>query len=66
MTALEWNEKHKVGQAVIVVMDDGEERETKTRSIAFNLQGGHPAIMLEGIAGGYALHRIRAVKREKK
>lgn len=64
MTAFEWNKRYKPGQRVIVVMDDGEERETRTKSIAWNLGGGHPVIKVEGISGGYALHRVRAVKRE--
>jgi hypothetical protein len=66
MTAPEWNEKYAIGQSVIVWMDDNERRITTTRSTAWNLQGGQPVILLEGIAASYSLHRIRAVPKGTK
>lgn len=47
------------GTDVVVTKDDRTELRTKTRSIPW-LLGGHTAvIMVEGIAGGYALERLR-------
>lgn len=48
-----------VGTSVVVTLDDGTEKHTKTRSEAF-LLGGHSAcIQLEGISGCYSLERVR-------
>lgn len=53
-----WNEKYPVGTPVTVRHDDGTLSETRTCSQAW-LLGGHSAVILvDGIAGGYALHRI--------
>lgn len=47
------------GTAVIVKLDSGEERRTRTRSQPF-LLGGHTAVIqLEGIPGCYSLERVR-------
>jgi hypothetical protein len=53
-----WNEHHPIGVDVIVTKDDGEEIQTKTRSSAW-LIGSIPVIQIEGIAGCYALERVR-------
>jgi hypothetical protein len=58
MTAAEWNEKFPSGTAVIVVKDDGQIWETKTRSEAWELGHGQPVVMLEGKSGGYDLSRV--------
>jgi hypothetical protein len=61
-----WNNKHTGGASVVVTLDNGEERPTKTKSQAWMLGansqgiGGHTAvILLEGISGAYALDRVR-------
>lgn len=57
----EWNEKHGVGQGVIVQRDDGTATRTTTRSEA-QVLGGHTAVIwLEGIAGCFALDRVTAI-----
>jgi hypothetical protein len=58
MTAEEWNNTHRPGIGVIVRMDDGKRKWTRTRSEAWNLGHGQPVVMLEGIAGGYDLSRV--------
>lgn len=48
------------GQSVVVRLDNGQLLETVTRSVPW-LLGGHTwVVMVEGIAGGYALDRVRA------
>lgn len=47
-----------IGSDVSVRRDNGEILETKTRSVAW-VMGGHSAVvMVDGIAGGYAVDRI--------
>ena len=58
MTADEWNAKHKIGCGVIVKLDDGKLKFTKTRSEAWTLGHGAPVVKVEGIVGGYDLNRI--------
>lgn len=53
-----WNEHHQIGMDVIVTKDDGGEIQTKTRSSAW-LIGSIPVIQIEGVAGCYALDRVR-------
>ena len=55
-----WNVDNPVGTSVIVTRDDQEEIQTKTRSSAW-LIGSIPVIQIEGIAGCYALDRVRRV-----
>lgn len=56
-----WNDHHKIGTPVEVTLDDRSIKETKTASEAW-VMGGHTAVIkLEGIAGGYALHRVHAI-----
>lgn len=57
---INWNNKHPEGTAVTVTLDgDQGTMESVTRSEAW-MMGGHSAvILLEGIAGGYALDRVR-------
>ena len=56
-----WNEHPPIGIDVIITKDDGEEIQTKTHSSAW-LIGSIPVIQIEGIAGCYALGRVRRVK----
>lgn len=53
-----WNGDNLIGTSVIVTKDDGEEMQTKTRSSAW-LVGSIPVIQIEGVAGCYALERVR-------
>lgn len=56
---LTWNADNPVGAEVIVTKDDGTELRTKTRSEAWVLSGHTAVVMVEGIAGGYLLARVR-------
>jgi hypothetical protein len=59
-----WNSKHPVGCKVEVTRDRGETMKTATRSEA-QMLGGHTAVIwLEGIAGCYALERVKAIEEE--
>lgn len=56
----DWNAAHRPGCTVIVTLDSGEERRTRTLSEA-ELPCGHtPVVWLDGIRGAYALSRVRA------
>lgn len=57
----DWNERHAVGAAVDVRLDDGTVKRTVTRSVAWLLGGGQPVVSVVGIAGGYSLERVTAV-----
>ena len=57
----QWNATYPLGTEVIVTLDSGAEKLTQTRSEAW-LLGGHTAVvMVDGIAGCYALQRCRAI-----
>lgn len=57
----EWNAQYSEGTTVTLVNDRGNKIETKTRSEAW-VMGGHSAmIMVDGIAGGYLLERVKPV-----
>lgn len=59
-----FNMRFAVGTQVSVKMDNGEVRETVTRSEAF-VMGGHSAmIQLKGISGCYSLDRVTPVTGE--
>jgi hypothetical protein len=58
MTAAEWNAQHKPGIGVLVRLDGGALKQTRTRSEAWELGHGQPVILLEGISGGYDLARV--------
>jgi hypothetical protein len=57
----EWNLAHPPGTAVEVTFYLGSKKRTVTRSIAWVLPSGHPAVLLEGISGCYSLTRVRAL-----
>lgn len=61
MTALEWNRKYQIGEAVFYVNDDGQVEVSRTRSEAWNLGHGQPVVKINGYAGGIALERITSV-----
>jgi hypothetical protein len=52
------------GVLVLVELDSGEIRLTRTRSLAQMLSGHTPVIWLEGISGCYWLKRIRVVNQK--
>jgi len=53
-----WNAENPVGTAVNVVMDNGDIRETVTKTRA-QILGDHTAVIwLEGIGGCYLLSRV--------
>lgn len=60
-----WNATHPIGTLVTVRKDSGEVLETRTRSEAWTLGAschgpGHTAVvMVDGIAGGYMLDRVK-------
>ena len=60
-----WNRDHRPGFDVIVTLDDGSKKQSKTLSEAFMLgkcreYPGHTAmISLEGISGCYMLERVQ-------
>lgn len=54
-----FNEQCAVGDAVEVTRDDGTKERRATRSEAWALPCGEPVVLLTGIAGGYALGRVR-------
>ena len=55
----DWNAHQRKGQAVRVLLDDGSFRKSKTRSEAW-VASGQPLVLVEGICGGYSLHRVVA------
>lgn len=61
LTADQWNKKHPVGTCVIYYPIMGRQenrRNTKTRSVAWNLGHGEPVVSVEGQAGGVCLSNI--------
>lgn len=58
----EWNDRVEVGDTVVVQLDSGERLRTRTRSEADILGGHSPVVWLEGVAGCYALERVRPVE----
>ena len=56
-----WNEKYPVGTPVELTDDFGDVHQTKTRSVAWVINGDTALIQVEGKRGGYLLDRIKAV-----
>lgn len=52
-------ELNQVGMTVVVTLDDGTEKTTKTTSPPWQLGHGDWVIGLEGISGGYDITRVR-------
>lgn len=63
LTAPESRKKVIAGDVVAVEMDDGAVREFRVRHCAWQMPGDVWVLALDGIAGGYLLDRVRAVKR---
>jgi len=53
----DWNANQRIGQAVLVLLDDGSFRKSITRSDAW-IASGQPLVQVEGIVGGYSLERV--------
>lgn len=53
-----WNKDNPIGTSVIITKNDLEKIRTKTSSSAW-LIGSIPVIQIEGVAGCYALDRVR-------
>ncbi len=51
----------KIGQDVVVTMDDGHKRVFQVRSKAWRLGDGTPVIKIGGVVGCYSLERVREV-----
>lgn len=54
-----WNDKHKIGSKVELMLDDGTVFPTKTTSLARQLDHGQAVVEVEGKKGGWALGRVR-------
>lgn len=64
LEAENWNLKHPVGTPVVLRMDSGEKRETKTRSEAYVSYAGYAVCFFEGVSGHYLLsHATPAVSK---
>lgn len=62
----DWNTAHPLpGVPVIVRLDDGSEKETRTQTEAMILGGHSAVIMLDGISGAYSLNRVRHAPKTK-
>jgi hypothetical protein len=60
-----WNDRHVIGEAVRVRLDDGREVETTTRSRATVL-GGRAVVWLAGFSGCHLLDRVTAIEQDAK
>lgn len=60
MTAEEFNNQHKKGQPVWLILDSGEQVATYLRSEAWELGHGDAVAKIEGKSGGWDVDRIRS------
>jgi hypothetical protein len=58
MTAKEWNRRYTDSTLVLLVQDNGKIRKTVTRSFAWDLGDGSSVVLVDGMVGGYSLHRL--------
>ncbi len=67
ITADEWNTAHPIGTRVRYYPIAGEPgfRESRTRSLAWNLGHGQPVVKIEGTAGGVALSHLVVIDQER-
>lgn len=56
-----WNKRHAVGTAVMVMLEDGSKRQSKTTSPAFIFVDHTSSIHLEGITGAFPLNRVSSL-----
>lgn len=59
-----FNAAISVGQNVIVTLDGGTEKATRTTSEAQVLSGHTSVVWLEGVSGCYIIERVRAASSE--
>lgn len=64
MDAEEFNEWYQPGTPVIYTDDFGNEEQTVTTSIAWDLCGT-PVVKLEGKRGGYDIERVKVLEAHK-
>ena len=61
-----WNAKFKPGAPCRLVLDDGREVETHTRSACWLVcdshGGGIPLVKVDGYAGGWSLNRLKMLE----
>lgn len=55
-----FNQRFRVGTAVVVAKDGGENVSTTTRSEAWVMSGHSAVIQIAGISGSYLLDRVAA------
>jgi hypothetical protein len=60
-----FNSEIKVGQDVIVELDGGAEKATRTTSEAQVLSGHTAVVWLDGVSGCYIIERVRATTATK-
>lgn len=58
MNVTAWNRAHPAGTQVMLMLDDGRARLTRTRSLAWELADGTPMVLLDGLTGGWLLSRV--------
>lgn len=56
-----WNVLNPVGSAVTFTLDNGDQRQTTTRSDAWVTDSAEPVVLLEVISGAQGLSRIERV-----
>lgn len=57
-----WNALNPVGSPCVLILDDGTEMPTRTRSIAWELGHGQAVVKVEGKSGGWELERVRMLE----
>ena len=61
LKVVDWNKNHRVGDEVLLRLDDGREVRTRTQTAA-HLLGGHTAVIwLVGFPGCWMLDRVKGV-----
>ncbi len=58
----DFNDWYPPGTPVILTDDSGIGYQTTTKSEAWELGDGTPVVKLEGVVGGYALFRVKAME----
>lgn len=55
----QWNSFYPDGSPCTLILDDGTEMETHTRSQAWLIGGGFPVVLVVGKTGGFHLDRVK-------
>lgn len=61
LEAENWNLKNPVGTVVRLRKDNGEDKITRTRSVAYVCDAGYAACFFEDVSGYYLLDRAEAL-----